>query len=379
MAISTTNSKSRKRNYDEAFLKIGFIEFHGKPKCVLCGVILSAESMKRNKLQRHLDTEHPNCVNEPINFFERMVHALHRENSVMTSFTGVNKAAVHASYVASYHIAKIKKPHNIGENLILPLMKQVVVIMLGQTESKKLNTLSLSNDTVRRRIVDMSEDVLGQILQQVNESVYYSIQLDESTDIVSMPQLSVFIRYVSDSEIIENFLFCRVLPTTTTGLDIFNCLNTFFASKNIAWDKCVGICTDGVDSCTGIRTGVVKRIQVVAKSAKWTHCFIHREALAAKDLSPILNETMKNVVFIVNFVKARPLKQRLFSALCEEMGEEHKALLLYTEVRWLSRGCVLNRVMELRKEIAEFLRLEKHIMASKLSDDTWLSNLAYLC
>ncbi|KAI6651106.1 Zinc finger BED domain-containing protein 5-like [Oopsacas minuta] len=123
----------------------------------------------------------------------------------MASFTGVNKAAVHASYVASHHIAKNKRSHSIGENLILPLTKQVVEIMLGQTQSKKLNVLSLSNDTVQKRIIDMSEDVLEQILQQLNDSVYYAIQLYESTEIASMPQLSVFIRYVSDCETIENF------------------------------------------------------------------------------------------------------------------------------------------------------------------------------
>ncbi|KAI6661442.1 Zinc finger BED domain-containing protein 5-like [Oopsacas minuta] len=167
-------------------------------------------------------------------------------------------------------------------------MKQVVVTMLGQTESKKLMVLSLSNDTLRKRIVGMSEDVLEQILQQVNDSAYYATQPDESLDIASMSQLSVFIRYVSDCEIIENYAFCRVLPTTTTtGFDILKCLNTLFVSKNIGWGKCVGICIDGAAACTGIRNGVVKRIQDVAKSAKWTHCFIHREALMAMDLSPI--------------------------------------------------------------------------------------------
>ena len=53
------------------FLKLGFTELNGKPKCVICSKILSEESMKKNQLQRHLTTNHPRCVDKPVEFFER--------------------------------------------------------------------------------------------------------------------------------------------------------------------------------------------------------------------------------------------------------------------------------------------------------------------
>ena len=76
----------------------------------------------------------------------------------MTKFTTENKLAVHFSYVALYQIAKQKKAHRIGEDLLMPVMKKVVKIMIGAKESKKLNAVSLSNNTVERRIADMSTD-----------------------------------------------------------------------------------------------------------------------------------------------------------------------------------------------------------------------------
>ena len=67
----------------------------------------------------------------------------------MTAFTGVNKPAVYASYIAAYQIAKQKKPHAIGENLLMPVMKDVVKVMVGERESKKLDSVSLSATTVK--------------------------------------------------------------------------------------------------------------------------------------------------------------------------------------------------------------------------------------
>ena len=81
---------------------------------------------------------------------------------------------------------------------------------------------------------------------------------------------------------------------------------------------------------------------------------MHRQALVAKNLSEELYDTVNSVIKCVNYIKTRPLNQRLFSCLCDEMGADHTGLLLHTEVRWLSRGRVLKRVCELRKKLLFF-------------------------
>ena len=69
----------------------------------------------------------------------------------------------------------------------------------------------------------------------------------------------------------------------------------------------------------GLRT----LVQGVAVNAKWTHCFIHHEALASQQLSCDLNGVLEVVVKTVNFIKARPLKSRFFQRLCDELETDH--------------------------------------------------------
>src|SRR4029434_6321708 len=62
----------------------------------------------------------------------------------------------------------------------------------------------------------------------------------------------------------------------------------------------------------------------------------------------------------------------------ENMGAEHTQLLLHTEVRWLSRGRILNRLLELQSEVHTFLIEHRSPHATLFQDTDWLANMCYL-
>lgn len=117
---------------------------------------------------------------------------------------------MHASYLISLRIAKADKLHTIGESLMLPTIKDAVGVMFGDKNSIDVEMIPPSNDTVASRINEMSQWTDDQLIQGLSKSRFFSLQLDESTDVQDLCQLLVFIRYIWNNGPHENMLFCKL-------------------------------------------------------------------------------------------------------------------------------------------------------------------------
>ena len=374
----------KKRKYLDEYIKFGFVSMQKGdievPQCVICYKTLSNDGMRPNRLERHLKSLHPALANKPKKFFETKSHSLKKAKLDSTgAFQQQHSNIVEASYEIAMLIAKSKKNHSIGESLIKPSLLVAAELILGKDKANQLSQISLSNDTVKGRIDELSQDIKDQILDQIKESPFFAIQCDETTDIGNCSQLLLYARFMSGNVAKEEMLFCHPMESRTTSADIFNIVSNFFEENQLSWESLVGVCTDGAPAMLGLRSGFVKRVKEKNPSVVGTHCIIHREALASRTMPPEMKDVLNLAIEVVNFIKAGALNSRLFKLLCKDMQSDHEALLFHTNVRWLSKGNMLKRLHELQEEVAIFLESrQKATLLAKFQSEGFQVALAYL-
>ncbi|GBO11658.1 Zinc finger BED domain-containing protein 5 [Araneus ventricosus] len=174
-----------------------------------------------------------------------------------------NQKITEASYKVSYHTALAGEAHVIGESLIKHCVQDIVSCVLGESYSKQVESVSLSNNTVKKCINDIANDIELELISQLQACNAYALQLDESTDVAGLAILLVIVRYDFNKKIEEDLLLCESVNINTIGKNIFNCIDNFMTTHEINWGKYIEVCSDGAKAMTGKVSGVVAWIKNV--------------------------------------------------------------------------------------------------------------------
>ena len=158
-------------------------------------------------------------------------------------------------------------------------------LLLSESAVQKVKAIPLSNDTVKRR---MAVDCEILLIQEIRNSPYFAIQVDESTTVASEALLLVFVRYLNpDGNNLRSDLLHSVnLFTTTRGEDIFSQILYIFNLQELDFQKLVGCCSDGAASMMGIHKRFVARLKPIASNCKLIHCFFASTRARSKEAFP---------------------------------------------------------------------------------------------
>ena len=255
-----------------------------KPVCIVCGIKISNESMLPSKLGKHLKSKHSHLQDKPTSYFKRMSEQQGKAADFLRSLMTVSDKAQIAFYQVSELIAQNMKSHTLDESFILPACQKIVSAKLGNEAAMQISEITLSNDTVNRRNLEMSSDIEKNVCGNNPQCSDFALQFDESTDIINKAQLIAFIRFVNENEITNQFFVCKELSLTTKAEGVFNILNNDLDKWQSSWKSCVGIGTDGATSMICCSKGLVSSIKEQSENVIVTHCFLHREALMARSL-----------------------------------------------------------------------------------------------
>jgi hypothetical protein len=75
----------------------------------VCGEVLANNSFNARNLRRHLATKHESLANKSLHIFFRKIPEIRKQSKALLAY-----------FKVSYLIARNKKPHTIGETLLLP-------------------------------------------------------------------------------------------------------------------------------------------------------------------------------------------------------------------------------------------------------------------
>ncbi|XP_065665555.1 zinc finger BED domain-containing protein 5-like [Hydra vulgaris] len=177
--------------------------------------------MKPGRLEAHLKAKHKDQINSNLNYFQILKKNYEKRATLKSHFTAHNvniNCTLEASYQISLLIAKSGKNHTIGEQLIKPSISTFVKTVFGK-DDKDVNIMPLSNNTVSRRIDEMSKDVEIQLIKKLKTRLFL-VQMDESTLRDSEAVLLTYVKYIDNNDFAEEMLFCKSLKSSTTAKDI---------------------------------------------------------------------------------------------------------------------------------------------------------------
>uniref|UniRef100_A0A3P9LAR0 SPIN-DOC-like zinc-finger domain-containing protein n=1 Tax=Oryzias latipes TaxID=8090 RepID=A0A3P9LAR0_ORYLA len=356
-----TDKRHFKQKWEDDYF---FAEISSKAVCLICQQ--SVAVLKEYNIRRHYETKHA------------LLSKLRSQQATLTRPSTAQDCATRASYEISALIAKSGRSFSTGD-FVKECLSTAASIMCPSQE-RVFSQISLSRNTVTRRVEDLSRDIRDQLTVKSRDFVAFSLACDESTDISDSAQLLVFVRGINaDMEITQELAGLETLRGTTKGEDLFAAVSRVLDKYNLSWDKMVGITTDGAPAMIGKKAGLTALIsqkvsECGGKVAQY-HCILHQEQLCAKTIG--LADVVRDVVKIINCIRSKALSHRQFRAFLDEVDAQYKDILYHQEVRWLSRGTVLKRFFELRQLIAEFLSSASRDTQIP-TDKRWIFDVAFM-
>ncbi|KAE9532699.1 hypothetical protein AGLY_009780 [Aphis glycines] len=362
------SEESTSRNFQERWtFKYGMIFKNNKALCVLCSesVVCRTSSVKRN-----FETIHKTLLTKSADelkcFISRALSNKDAQSDKLIKFVKKSDSLVSASFDVAKSIAIRVKPFSDGEFIKMSWIDSADNLFQDfdnkDTIIQRIKDLSISRNTIKERILSMNSNIENQLIHDLNQSSFFSICIDESTDITSYASLSIISRFCINDEVREELIKLSSIPAKTTGENICEVVVNVLEDIGLNLSKIESVTTNGAPCMIGKDRGFVNLFsKKIGHPLIGFHCIIHQEALCAKDGLMQYENFLKLVTKIVNFRDARALNKRRLSLLLEDVNSIHKGLVMYNNVRWLSRGNLLERFVECSPPLLYTITVILHI------------------
>jgi len=193
-----------------------------------------------------------------------------------------------------------------------------------------------------------------ELLKDLHQAQYYSLIIDESTDISTESVMAIVVKYfdINRQSIATHLLSLPVLKGESAE-QLFGIL-----SNDLNLSNCVGFAADTTNVMFGGQNSVVSRLKEKNPNLILVKCVCHSLSLAVSHATKLLPKTLEQLIrecssyFSHSSKKLRD--QRDFQ---EFIQSQQQRLLKLHDIRWLSLSACVLRILEQWKALHLYFQL----------------------
>lgn len=225
----------------------------------------------------------------------------------------------------------------------------------------------ISHEVTNELCSVIANEVLKIIINLVKDAHYYSIMLDESSDISNHEQVSVCFRFVNSEDLQVREIFCGFYETQSTSAEtLFKLCKDVLTRFSFDIKMCRGVATDGAANMSGTFSGLQARIKAVEPRAIHIHCLAHSLNLVVQDSMKqvsVIRDYLVTIRELITFVRGSPKRQAKFETFqAADDNPSNATLRPFCPTRWCCRISSLKTVVSNYGDLIAFfadMELEK--------------------
>ena len=206
----------------------------------------------------------------------------------------------------------------------------------------------MSHDIVNEQITIMGHAILRTLLKNIKTSKWFSVIVDEATDVVNREQMNLSIRWVNDEyDISEDPVGLVCLPNTTADT-LTKVLKDLLLRCSLPLSLCRGQAYDGASNMQGKRKGLATQIKRDNPAALSVHCFAHCLNLCLQDAGrqiTLLRNALDLVKEISKLIRFSPKRSHLFNTKLLQTEQTGVSIKPLCPTRWTARTASINAVL----------------------------------
>ena len=211
----------------------------------------------------------------------------------------------------------------------------------------------VSWDSHQEFVKAISEVLTHDIRQKIKESEYYSVMVDESTDVHVDQNILIYVKICVNRDPKTIFLKIKKLEGATADI-IFNCFRSVMEEEGLSFHNIVGCATDGAAVMVGVKSGFITKLKSEAPHLVVIHCIAHRLALASGQAADSVKYLVKyqdllnNIAgYFQNSLKNMEKLNQAFTNFMDMQNGNHVGLRFKKtfHTRWLSFEASVRAIM----------------------------------